>query len=239
MLQQVINITKFIKKNRTKCNNVSKFYYSIFIWSSTCFGRHAAHHQEPKTVLAASGISCFEGCWTCSWWTLSGTAWQRPPTTRPTTFHVWKTRGCQCSFRLLVMGVVSPETCWASYKYGIIKILIHFCILLDFSLRITFGLSLLFCPSFLFFFLLFLELKDWFLKARADVQKFGKLFFFFYLLLPLPTSVCSALYSLLCFLFYKLVFCLHISTDISATSSVLLHSQSALRLYFFPFLLSS
>jgi len=28
-------------------------------------------------------------------------AWQRPPTTRPTTFHVWKTRGCQCSFRLL------------------------------------------------------------------------------------------------------------------------------------------
>jgi len=28
-------------------------------------------------------------------------AWQRLPTTRPTTFHVWKTRGCQCSFRLL------------------------------------------------------------------------------------------------------------------------------------------
>jgi hypothetical protein len=46
---------------------------------------------------------------------------QRLPTTRPTTFHVWKTRGCQCSFRLLIMGGVSPETCWASYKYGIIK----------------------------------------------------------------------------------------------------------------------
>jgi hypothetical protein len=43
-------------------------------------------------------------------------AWQHP-----TTFHVWKTRGCQCSFRLLMMGGVSPETCWASYKYGIIK----------------------------------------------------------------------------------------------------------------------
>jgi len=39
----------------------------------------------------------------------------------PTTFNVWKTRGCQCSFRLLMMGGVSPETCWASYKYGIIK----------------------------------------------------------------------------------------------------------------------
>ena len=46
---------------------------------------------------------------------------QRPPTSRPTAFHVWKTRDCQCSFRLLMMGGVSPETCWASYKYGIIK----------------------------------------------------------------------------------------------------------------------
>jgi len=33
------------------------------------------------------------------------------------------------------MGGVSPETRWASYKYGIIK-LIHCCILLDFSLQI-------------------------------------------------------------------------------------------------------
>jgi len=48
-------------------------------------------------------------------------AWQRPPTTRPTTFHVWKTRGYQCSFRLLMMGGLSPETFWTSYKYGIIK----------------------------------------------------------------------------------------------------------------------
>jgi len=109
-------IVKFIKKNQTRCNNVLKFYYSIFIWSSTCFGQHTAHHQEPKTALATSGFAYVEGCWTCSWWTLLGT-----PTTRPTTFHVWKTRGCQCSFRLLVMGGVSPETCWASYKYGIIK----------------------------------------------------------------------------------------------------------------------
>ena len=48
-------------------------------------------------------------------------AWQCPPTTRPTTFHVWKTRGCQCSFGLLVMGGVLPKTCWASYKHGIMK----------------------------------------------------------------------------------------------------------------------
>jgi hypothetical protein len=36
-------------------------------------------------------------------------------------FHVWKTRSCQCSFRLLMMGGVSPATCWASCKYEIIK----------------------------------------------------------------------------------------------------------------------
>ena len=47
------------------------FYYSIFIWSLTCFGRHTAYHQEPKTALVASGFSYVEGCWTCSWWTTS------------------------------------------------------------------------------------------------------------------------------------------------------------------------
>jgi hypothetical protein len=31
--------------------------------------------------------------------------------TCPTTLHVCKTRGCQCSFRFLMMGGVSPETC--------------------------------------------------------------------------------------------------------------------------------
>ena len=88
-------IVQFIKKeNPTRCNNVSEFYYSIFIWSSTCFGRHTAHHQEPDNVHQLHV---------------------------QTTFHVWKTRGCQCSFSLLTMGGVLPETCWASYKYGIIK----------------------------------------------------------------------------------------------------------------------
>ena len=48
-------------------------------------------------------------------------SWQRPPTPCSTNFHKWKTRGCQCSFRLLMIGSVSPETRWASYKYAIIK----------------------------------------------------------------------------------------------------------------------
>jgi len=40
--------------------------YFIFMRSSTCFGRHTARHQEPKTALAASAFECVEGCWTCS-----------------------------------------------------------------------------------------------------------------------------------------------------------------------------
>ena len=64
--------TTFTKKNPTRCNNVSKFYYSIFICSSKCCRWHTAHHEDPKTALAASGFSYVEGCWTCSWWTLSG-----------------------------------------------------------------------------------------------------------------------------------------------------------------------
>jgi hypothetical protein len=78
-------------------------------------------------IFRVSGGRCQAECYS---------AWQRPPDTRPTTFHVWETRGCQWSFRLLMMGGVSPEKCWALYKYGIIKILIHRCILLDFSLWI-------------------------------------------------------------------------------------------------------
>jgi len=87
-----------------------------------------------KVVVRVVGGRCQAQC--------AHSAWQRPPTARPTTFHVWKIRGCQRSFRLLIMGCVSPETCWASYKYGIINILIHSCILLDFSLR-----SVLWCTD--------------------------------------------------------------------------------------------
>jgi hypothetical protein len=51
-----------------------------------------------------------------------------------TTFHVCKTRGRSYSFRLLMMGGVSPETCWASFKIRNNKILMHCCILLVFLL---------------------------------------------------------------------------------------------------------
>jgi len=81
-------------------------------------------------------------------------AWQRTPSTRPTNSDVWKKprlpvdvvrhtvldnvhhlhvqqpptyekpEACECSFRPLMMGGVSPETCRASY--GIIKVWYYF-----------------------------------------------------------------------------------------------------------------
>jgi hypothetical protein len=72
-------------ENPTRCNSVSKIYF-VFMWSSTLFWRHTAHHQEPKTEIAASSFSYVEGCWTCSCWTPP--TWQRPATTDPTTFHI-------------------------------------------------------------------------------------------------------------------------------------------------------
>jgi hypothetical protein len=65
-----------------KMQQCIKIYYSIFICSSTCFGRHIAHRQEPKTALALHFYT--EGCWTL--WLLDADSVQQPQ--RPTTFHV-------------------------------------------------------------------------------------------------------------------------------------------------------
>jgi hypothetical protein len=65
------NMTLVHRGIANKMQQCIKIYYSIFIWSSTRFGRHAAHHQEPRTALAASGFAYVAGCWTCSCWILS------------------------------------------------------------------------------------------------------------------------------------------------------------------------
>jgi hypothetical protein len=68
----MVQFTKKIQQDATVHQN----FYFIFMWSSTCFGWHSTHHQEPKTALAASGFAYVEGCLTCSCWTLT------PPTVK-------------------------------------------------------------------------------------------------------------------------------------------------------------
>jgi len=71
------------KEYPTRRSNVSKFLlFRIYMKLNMFRATHRPSSQEPKTALA----HC---------------AWQRPQVTRPTTFHIRKTRGCQCSFRLL------------------------------------------------------------------------------------------------------------------------------------------
>jgi hypothetical protein len=59
-----------------KMQQCIKMYYSIFIWSSTSFGRHTAHHQEPKTALAVSGFANMKGC--LDMWLLDADSVQQP-----------------------------------------------------------------------------------------------------------------------------------------------------------------
>jgi hypothetical protein len=78
-------------------------------------------HKQPLVLhtLKVGGRAVVESCQVayervqCP---LSYATWQSSTTTRPTTFHVCNTRGCLCSFRLLMMGGVSPKTCWALFK---------------------------------------------------------------------------------------------------------------------------
>jgi len=117
-------IVKFIKKNPTRCNNLSNFIIPYL-----CEAQHVSCDTRPiirslKLHWQPLVYHTWKVVCTCSWWTLSGTvcAWQRPPTARPNNLsRMQKTRGCQCILRLLPTGGVSPETCWASFKYEIIK----------------------------------------------------------------------------------------------------------------------
>jgi len=102
--------TPFKKKDPTRCNNVLNFIIPYL-----CEAQHVSGDTLP--IIRSLKLH---------WQPLGFHTWKVlgrcPPPTRPTTFPIWKTRGCQCSFRLLMISDESPETCWASYKYGTIKL---------------------------------------------------------------------------------------------------------------------
>jgi hypothetical protein len=114
------------KENPTRCNNASKFIIPCL---------YEARHVSGNTPPIIRSLKLYWQPLVSHTWKVVGhvAGRQRPPATRPTTFHVWKTRGCQCSFKLLMMGGVSPETCWASHKHRIINFdallhLVEFCL---------------------------------------------------------------------------------------------------------------
>ena len=104
-------------KTPTRCNSVSKFLlFLILNETQHVLGdtppiiRSLKLYKQPLVFIRGrlSDVQLLD--------VVRYSTWQRPTTARPTTLHVCKTRGCLCSFRLLMMGGVSPETCWASFK---------------------------------------------------------------------------------------------------------------------------
>jgi len=122
VIQQIFTLTFWHRsftfnsnKSATWCSDFS-FNYPDVCYSSTCFGRFPAHHQE---LNDCSGSLCFYirivvTVVLCSW---SG----RPagPTTNNSTTHhdtMVKPEAATAVIDLLMMVGKTPETCWAVNK---------------------------------------------------------------------------------------------------------------------------
>jgi len=114
VLGSVHHVTILVVKTPKRCNCVSKFYYSLIL--------NEAQHVSDDTPPIIRSLKLHTQPLVLHAWKVAGRAVvgrcrvayatrQRPTTARPTTFHACKTRGCVCSFRLLMMGGVSSETC--------------------------------------------------------------------------------------------------------------------------------
>ena len=77
-------IVKFMQKNPTRCNSVSKFIIPYLYEAQHVSGRHTARHQEPKIALAASGFAYVKGCWTLR--LLEADSVQQPRVQQPSTY---------------------------------------------------------------------------------------------------------------------------------------------------------
>jgi hypothetical protein len=104
------------------------FLITDLIACSTCFGHHYVHHQELESItqlVATCGLWCSSP--QTGHTTLSSTPYWQLENQAPKT-----TSGNQLynTLELLMMGIMVPETCWASNKICNKKHLLHLvCIL--------------------------------------------------------------------------------------------------------------
>jgi hypothetical protein len=106
-----------IQINHQPDARVFQFIFLTFIYSSTCFRRSPAHHQELITAVAASAftfVSWWQSC--CVRGRASRPAGPTTKTARLSPRYKGKSRDCYCSYELLMMGGRTPETCWAVNK---------------------------------------------------------------------------------------------------------------------------
>ena len=98
----------------TRCNRW--IFIADLVACSTCFGPHYAHHQELESIIqvvAACHIWCKSSSPQTGHTTLSSTPNRQLENQAPNTTgsnHLYDT------LELLMMGIMVPETCWASNK---------------------------------------------------------------------------------------------------------------------------
>ena len=100
----------------TRCNNFSSLLL-MFMYSSTCFRCPHAHHQELN--------NCSSSLWFYRW-SVGGAVLLvvvRPTTTN--SYHhapTVKPEAATAIIELLMIGVRTPETCWAVHKRQVINL---------------------------------------------------------------------------------------------------------------------
>jgi len=96
------------KKEPTRCDRVVEFTIPVFLNCSTCSRRHTAHHQKLK--------NCNCSLWIYIRFWLPAAAMASHRSGRQPKTYV-KPEVAITVFELLMMGSVSPGTCWAIKKH--------------------------------------------------------------------------------------------------------------------------
>jgi len=121
-IQSKFKVCKPVHHRKIQINHqpdatIFQFLILTFIYSSTCFGRSSAHHQELN--------DCSSSLWfylrivviavLCSW---SGRLWLARPCTQHGYHHDTKVKleAATAVVELLMMGGRTPETCWSVNK---------------------------------------------------------------------------------------------------------------------------
>ena len=95
-------VLHLIQINHQPDETIFQFIILTFVYSSTCFGRFPAHHQEPNDCLGSLWF------YFLSWWSQTQHDYHHDTKVKP--------EAATTVIGLLMMGGKTPETCWAVNK---------------------------------------------------------------------------------------------------------------------------